>query len=110
MTPRILLFLVLLCLPEVSWANPAHDQVQKMSSTERNTFFTKFLRGSGESCDQVTRNFLQGVVKSGTAVWHVACRNGKAYAINIYNDAQGSTKILDCQILKAVKAGECFKK
>lgn len=93
-----------------AWANPAHDRVQQMPSGARNAFFIKYLQGSGESCDEVTRNFFQGSGKSGDASWNVACRNGKAYLIMIYNDAQGSSKILSCAVLKALNAGECFKK
>lgn len=91
-------------------ANPAHDRLQQMSSGERNTFFAKFLQGSGERCDAVTRNFFQGKTKAGDAMWNVGCRNGQSFVILVYNDAQGSTKILSCAMLKAMNAGECFKK
>ena len=91
-------------------ANPAHDRLQQISSQERSMFFTKYLQGSGEMCDAVKRIFFQGLTKSGDAFWNVACRNGKAFSILIYNDAQGSSKIMDCPMLKAVNAGECFEK
>ena len=94
---------------EDTWANPAHDRLQQMPSGERNGFFTKFLKGSGESCDAGTRNFFQGAARSGDAIWNVACHNGTSYSIMIYNDAQGSTKVVSCAILKALNAGECFK-
>lgn len=113
MNRTVLLLAVLLLaggLVQEVLANPAHDRLQQMSSGERNTFFTKFLKGSGESCDGVTRNFFQGSGKSGDVVWNVACRNGKTYSIMIYNDAEGSSKIMDCPLLKALNAGECFKK
>ena len=97
-------------LVQETWANPAHDRLQQMSLGERNTFFTKFLQGSGESCDVVTKNFFQGAGKSGDAIWNVACRNDKAFSILIHNDAEGSTKVISCAMLKALNAGECFKK
>lgn len=97
-------------LVQNTWANPAHDRLEQMPSGERNGFFTKFPKGSGENCDAVTRNFLQGTAKSGDAIWNVACRNGKSYSIMIYNDAQGSTKVISCAMLKALNAGECFRK
>ena len=52
----------------------------------------------------------QGMDKTGAAIWNVACSNKSSYVIMVYNDAQGSTKILDCAVLKAVGGGECFKK
>lgn len=111
----MLYFLVAMSMLAGFWtqeasANPAHNRLQQMSSGERNTFFAKFLQGSGERCDSVTRNFFQGTTKSGDAFWNVACRNGQAFVILISNDAQGSTKILNCAMLKAMNAGECFKK
>lgn len=106
----VALIMVTAGLTQVAWANPAHDRLQQIPSGERNGFFTKFLKGSGESCDAVTRNFFQGADKSGDAIWNVAYRNGKSYSIMIYNDAQGSTKVISCAVLKALNAGECFKK
>ena len=81
-----------------------------MSSGERNTLFTKYLQGSGESCVGVTKNFFQGTGKSGDAIWNVACRNSESYSLMIYNDAQGSTKVISCAMLKGINAGDCFKK
>lgn len=109
---RLLLFVLLsaCCFVPGAWANPAHDKLQGMSAGNRNSFFTKFLRGSGENCDEVTKTFFQGKGKSGDVFWNAACRNGKAYSIMIYNDSQGSSKITSCAILKALNAGECFKK
>ncbi|MFO0701079.1 MAG: hypothetical protein U0236_17795 [Nitrospira sp.] len=91
-------------------ANPAHGRLQLMTSGERNTLFAKFLQSSGERCDSVTRNFFQGSTKSGDAIWNVTCRDGQMFAVLIYNDAKGSSKILSCATLKAINAGECFKK
>ncbi len=91
-------------------ANPAHGRLQQMTSGERNTLFAKALQGSGQRCDSVTRNFFQGATQSGDAVWNVTCRDGQMFAVLIYNDIKGSSKILSCATLKALNAGECFKK
>lgn len=90
--------------------NPAHDRLQRMSSADRNSFLTKWAQGSGESCDVVIRSFHQGTGKTGDVFWNVACRNGQAYSIMIYNDAEGSNKVVSCAVLKALNGGECFKK
>jgi hypothetical protein len=65
---------------------------------------------SGEKCDSVTRSFFQGSDRRGNAYWNAACRNGQAFAIQVNNDAVGSTRIMSCAMLKAMNAGECFKK
>lgn len=92
--------------------NPAHDKLVVMSNADRNAFFTKYLKG--EKCGTVTRNFLAGVSPSGStkgqAWWNVQCSDGSAYAIQIMPDAKGATSIMDCGVMKAVGAGECFKK
>ena len=91
-------------------ANPAHGRLQQMTSGERNTLFAKFLQRSGQRCDSVTRNFFQGATKSGDAIWNATCRDGQMFAVLIYNDAKGSSKILSCATLKAINAGDCYKK
>jgi hypothetical protein len=91
-------------------ANEAHNMLSKLSDTERNSTFTKFLKQSNENCDAVIKNFFQGFDNERAAYWNVACRNKKTFVVSIMNDKVGSTKIMDCGILKMLKAGECFKK
>ncbi len=89
-------------------ANEAHKQLVKLPNKERNAMFGKLLADKG--CGTVTRTFFQGFDDKRTAYWNAACKNGDAYMVGIGNDAGGSTKILSCAMLKAVNAGECFKK
>jgi hypothetical protein len=106
---RAALFLGCSILIEHAFANEAHQRMTAMSASERNSFLTRYLQSSGERCDSVTKAFFQGSSKQGQAFWNAACRNGKAYLIMINNDATGSSRIMDCSLLKAVNAGECFK-
>jgi len=92
-----------------AWANPTHDRLELMSDQDRNAYFTKVLQGSGERCDEATKNVFQRRGNSGDAVWNVACRNKKSYSIVIHNDTKGSTLITDCATLKALHAEQCFK-
>jgi hypothetical protein len=95
--------------PTLVYANPAHEQISKMGNAERNAFFAKFLRQSGENCN-VVRNFYQGSTNRGDAFWNVGCKGKDGFSIMIYNDAKGSTKILECRVMKAVGGTPCFKK
>jgi hypothetical protein len=90
-------------------ANPAHNLLVKLSEPERREKFTEFMHGSGEPC-VVVRTFFQGMDSKGNAHWNVACSNKKSFGIMIYNDAVGSTKILECGVLKLFTQVECFKK
>ena len=65
------------------------------------------LEGSGENC-VVKENFFQGMTKDDQAIWNVRCTNGKAFMME--PDATGSTKILECSVLKFISGVECFKK
>ena len=87
-------------------ANPPHGRIQQMTSGGRTTLFAKYLEGSGQRCDSVIRSFFQGSTKSDDAVWNVTCRDGQMFAVLIYNDAKGSSKILSCATLKAINAGD----
>ncbi len=101
---------VVFSVSNLAVANKAHNMIEKMSDKDRNNTFTTFLKNSGEDCGAVTRNFFQGFDKGRNAYWNVACSNKKSYLISINNDSVGSTKIMSCALLKAVNAGECFKK
>jgi hypothetical protein len=90
-------------------ANEAHNRWLKVPNEERNATWTKFMEASGKNC-VVKENFFQGMTKEDQAIWDVRCASGKAFAVMIEPDAVGSTKVLDCSVLKSLSAGECFKK
>lgn len=92
-------------------ANETHDRLSKLSTKDRNDFFTIFMRKSNEDCGIVIKSFFQGFSKtSGSAFWNVACTNKKTFVIMINNDATGSTKILECSVVKLLTKVDCFKK
>ena len=43
-----------------------------------------------------------------SAFWSVGCANGKSYEVEIRADAAGSTKVLDCSVLRAIAKTDCF--
>lgn len=102
--------LITILLAFAAHANPAHDQLSSMSEQQRRSVLASFLVKSGEQCSSVTKTFYQGNDKKGNAFWNAACTGGDAFVIQVNNDAKGSTRILDCKVMKAVKAGTCFKK
>jgi hypothetical protein len=95
--------------PSVKSGNASHDALAALSEDTRRLWFTKAFRDSGDPCGQVTRTFYQGMEKSAkTAFWNVACSNGPSYSIAVYTD--GSTKLLECSVMKAVTSTACFVK
>lgn len=91
-------------------ANEAHDRLSRMSEAERNKVFAVFMQRSGEPCGRVSKSFFQGLDKKRNAFWSIACSNRQSFQVMIYNDSAGSTKILECSILKTVAKVDCFKK
>jgi hypothetical protein len=102
--------LVLVLLPVAVWGNPTHAALMKLTPTDREAMLTRFMRSSGEKCAVVTTTFFQGFDAQKSAYWNVRCSDGGAFVIQIKNDAQGSTKILECSMMKLVGGGQCFKK
>lgn len=102
--------LAVITIASVAQANPAHDMISAASETKRQQALAGLLSGSGEKCGAVDRTFYQGSDKSGNAFWNASCRGGKSFLIQVNNDRQGSTRILECKVLKAVNGGTCFTK
>jgi hypothetical protein len=88
--------------------NKAHDMLVKMSDGERTMALGALLKESNESCIAKS-SFFQGVDEDNAAYWSVACSGGEDYSIQVAADGDGSTRILECGIMKAIGV-ECFKK
>lgn len=101
-----LIALALFTMPVM--ANDGHNLLMSMKLEERTKALGKTLNASGKACTATT-SFFQGFDRDRAAYWNVACSNGVAYNIQIADDREGKTRILECSILKAIGV-ECFKK
>jgi hypothetical protein len=90
-------------------ANQGDLMLLQMNESRRNTQLSRFMAASGESCN-VVDSMRQGAGPKGQAFWSMRCSNGRAYQLMIENDAEGSTRIVDCQVLARVKSTPCFTK
>jgi hypothetical protein len=63
------------------------------------------VRSADFDCPQVTR-FMQQGESDGSMFWNATCSNGKSYAIGI--NPSGSTRILECEVLKQTVGADCF--
>ncbi len=106
------LILSIFLIAEVLKANEAHRILSDKSNQARNEALTVLFLQSEEDCDFVVRNFFQGLEPEGGALWNVTCGNGNSYVILIENDPRGSTRIMDCALIKSLTKGksQCFKK
>jgi hypothetical protein len=87
-----------------STGNVAHDQL--MTHTQREQ---AFLLGqiAQEGCVG-NRAFYMGMDKERDAYWSVGCTNGASYQVQIKPNATGSTRVLECSVLRAVAKINCF--
>jgi hypothetical protein len=90
-------------------ANPAHDQIYRLSESQRQGLFSKVLKTEDAACSVISDTFYRGLDAQGAAYWAVHCSKGKAYQVQISPNASGSTKIMDCAVLKMM-GSECFRK
>ena|SRR5688572_16943824 len=106
---RLALFALMTLATSGASANPAHDAVSKMSESDRNATFTKYMSQNSVPC-KVERTFFQGFTDERDAVWSIACADKKSFAVMLRNDAEGSSRYVECERLKAGSKRECFKK
>ena len=91
-------------------ANPINDQVAALSEEKRQGLFARMMQREGERCTSINRTFFQGSSSDGSTFWSVACAGGKDWQIMIKNTAQADMKLLECSVIKALNAGQCFTK
>jgi hypothetical protein len=94
----------------IAQANEAHEQLSAMPEAQRQTFFATYLTRDGERCPVVEKTFYQGSDAQGNAFWDVACQGAESWVVQVFNDEDGSTKIVSCREAEAVKAGHCFRR
>ncbi len=92
-----------------AWGNPVNDQIAALPEAKRQVLFAKLLSSSGERCPSVSRTFFQGAASNGAAFWSVACNGGKEWQVMVNGDSGGSTRILECSVLKSVGGGACWR-
>ncbi|MDX1410811.1 MAG: hypothetical protein R3351_01515 [Nitrospirales bacterium] len=106
------LILGIFLVPDVLHANKAHQILSHKSNQARNEALTVLFIQTEEDCNFVVKNFFQGLEPEGGALWNVTCGNGNSYVILIENDDRGSTRIMNCALIKSLTKGKstCFKK
>jgi hypothetical protein len=96
-TPRI---------PVKRTGNEANDRLLAGSNSDQALMLSAVV---GEGC-LGNRAFYMGISKERSAFWSVGCTNGSSYQLMIDPNSTGSTKILDCSVLKVVAKVNCFEK
>lgn len=88
--------------------NIAHSMLLKKTPSEQAYFLGTVVDGVGDKCTGA-KAFYSGSGSDKAAFWSVRCTNGLEYIVQVLPDAGGSTKVLECRVLKAVGGPDCFK-
>ncbi len=89
-----------------SSGNKAHDMLTALPAGQRAAALGYVV---GEGCRGKTA-FFMGMEEDKSALWSVACVNGKSYAVMLDPDARGTTIVLECNVLRIIAGTDCFKK
>jgi hypothetical protein len=96
--------------PPSSTGNVAHDGLVQLDPSARAKMLGSIVVSSGDACTGEDSFFMGINRRNVQAFWSVRCTNGKSYEVAIDGNATGSTKVLDCDILKTVPKVSCFVK
>ena len=107
---KFLKLVFIAAIPLSAAANPGHDKIAGLSEPDRGAIFAKLLSNGGERCPSSVRTFYQGSDKQGNAYWNIQCTGALSYMIQVSNNANGSTSVLECGLMKKANIGTCFKK
>ena len=105
---RLLIALAVLVSSAAGAATVA-EQIVALPEAKQKTMFARSITASGEHCPSVTRLLYQGSSSDGAGLWSVACSGGKDWQVLVKNDSVGSSKVLECSVLKAVGGGQCWQ-
>ena len=89
--------------------NTAHALLFNKRPSEQAHFLGTAVEYVGDKCTG-EKAFFMGFSSDNSAFWSVGCSNGDEYVVQIFADAGGSSRVLDCGVLKLVSGVECFKK
>jgi spore coat protein U-like protein len=90
-----------------STANVAHNMLSNLDAGSRAAALGVVVTSSGDRCSGKDSFFMGLDPKDNEAYWSVRCTNGTSYEVALKANATGSTSVVDCALLKALKLS-CF--
>lgn len=87
--------------------NIANDKLLALSAAEQ-AYALGAIVNDNCTGDKV---FYMGIdATDNGAFWSVHCVGGGSYEVEVSANAAGTTKVLNCSVLKAIGGGECFRR
>nr|WP_133138324.1 hypothetical protein [Legionella tucsonensis] len=104
---KFMMMLFLLVFTSCNYANIANDILLSRTSAQKTQILSGIINAAGGACTPL-ESFYQGVDLYDAAYWNISCSNGQLYVIQIANDAEATTTIIQCSAMKSLGA-QCFK-
>jgi len=96
----------LFILTSFAYANVASDILASRTRDQQAQILGNIINAAGEPCTP-GQVFFQGLDVYGAAYWDIACSEGRAFVIQIMNNAAATTTIVRCNAMKSLGA-TCF--
>ena len=104
--PMIIAALVALPIQAVTIANPASDQMAKLSVIARKGAMRKALLDSGMPCDHIEKVNIQGPWAN-TIMWRTKCGPDPRYDYAVFVGADASVQVRYCAEMAELKLPRC---
>ena len=105
---RLLAVLLAFTITAASARNVADDQFKTLSTAKQKELLARTVTSSGEKCRAAKVILSRGRDKQDHAYYAVRCSEGGEFNVQIKSDANGSTVVADCALLKRV-GSDCWK-
>jgi len=79
---------------------------QRLSKSEQTAVLAQIVNGTGKPCTP-SGSIYKGKDEKGSAYYTLTCSNGTNWMVTLVNDADGTTLVTSCEIMKRVGAN-CF--
>ena len=90
-----------------STGNEANDRLLALTELQK---ASALAHAVNEGCIGKRTFYMGDLPRDRSAFWSVSCKNGKSYLVQIAADAAGSTKVLECDLYRAVTKDAVFHK
>ena len=85
---------------DVSVINKWNDEIRKMDIGKRSVLFRGLITGSGQKIGEISDEMFIGYDKSKSGYWDVMDNEGRVFRIQLKNDNEGSTSVLNSAALQ----------
>ena len=90
--------------------NVAQDGLVRLPPAARAKMLGSIVVSSGDTCTGEDSFFMGINRRNIQAFWSVRCTNGRSYEVGIDANTTGSTRVIDCDLLKTAAKVSCFVK